>query len=362
MGARVMIMAAGTGGHVFPGLAVAQELRKRGHEVFWLGTPHGMENRLVPPAGIEMEFIRMQGLRQNGLLRWLTAPFQLLRAAWQAATIIRRRRPDLALGMGGFVTGPGGLVARLSGVPLVIHEQNAVPGMANQWLAGIANRVLEAFPGSFAPGKGALALGNPVRVDISGLPGPEQRLAGREGPPRLLVIGGSLGAQVLNEQVPQALAKSGLAIEVRHQAGRGKLEQTQAHYRAAGVEGQLSEFIGDMAEAYAWADLVVCRAGALTVSELAAAGVAAILVPYPFAVDDHQTRNAGYLSDRGAAVLMPQQAMTPEGLGQALTTILSDRGRLLAMASAARGLGITNADAQVADVCEETMAHEPKKD
>lgn len=356
MGSSVMIMAAGTGGHVFPGLAVAQELRQRGHEVFWLGTPNGMENRLVPPAGIEMEYIQMQGLRQNGLMRWLTAPIQLLRAVWQAARIIRRRRPAVALGMGGFVTGPGGLMARLLGVPLVIHEQNAVPGMANQWLAGIANRVLEAFPGSFAPGKGALALGNPVRVEISALPVPELRLAGRAGRPRLLVIGGSLGAQILNEQVPQAVAKAGLEIEIRHQTGRGKLEQTQANYRAAGVDAESSEFIADMAEAYAWADLVVCRAGALTVSELAAAGVAAILVPYPFAVDDHQTRNARYLSDQGAAVLMPQQGMSPEGLGQELKMILSGRDRLLAMASAARGLGITNADARVADVCEEMMA------
>jgi len=258
--------------------------------------------------------------------------------------------------MGGFVTGPGGLMARLLGVPLVIHEQNAVPGMANQWLARIANAVLEAFPGSFAPGRGARALGNPVRVEISSLPGPEQRLAGREGPPRLLVIGGSLGAQILNESVPQAVAKSGLTIEVRHQAGRGKLEQTQANYRAAGVNGQLSEFIDDMAEAYAWADLVVCRAGALTVSELAAAGVAAILVPYLHAVDDHQTRNARYLSDRGAAVLMPQLGMSPEGLAQELNMILSGRERLLAMASAARGLGITNADVRVVDVCEEMTA------
>lgn len=355
MGKRVMIMAAGTGGHVFPGLAAAAALRRRGHEVFWLGTPSGMENRLVPQSGIAMEVIAIQGLRRNGVLRWLSAPFQLAHSLWQVARIIRRRRPDLALGMGGFVTGPGGVMARLMGIPLVIHEQNAVPGMANRYLSHLANRVLEAFPGSFPAEQAVRAVGNPVRNEIAALEAPEQRLAGRTGQPRLLVVGGSLGAQALNEILPHGLAQSGLAIEVRHQAGRGKLELAQEHYRAAGIAAQVSEFIDDMAAAYAWADLVVCRAGALTVSELAAAGVAAILVPYPYAVDDHQTRNARYLADHGAALLMPQGEMTAERLGTQLRELLSDRERLIAMAVAARKLGVTDADAVVADICEELM-------
>ena len=356
MGRRVMIMAAGTGGHVFPGLAVAAELKRRGHEVFWLGTPAGMENRLVPKHGIEMESIAMKGLRGNGIMRLLTAPIKLLRALMQALSIIRKRRPDVVIGMGGFVTGPGGMATRLMGLPLLIHEQNAVPGMANRLLAKMSNKVLEAFPGSFEQKVGAVAVGNPVRRDVTELEAPETRYKQRQGLPRLLIVGGSLGAQVLNETVAPALEKAGVAVDVRHQSGRGKLESTVSAYEMASVKADVSEFIDDMAEAYSWADLIVCRAGALTVSELAAAGVASILVPYLYAVDDHQTKNGGYLADSGAAVLMPQTTLDADKLAEQLRVLLSDRDKMMNMAIKARNLGISESDSVVADICEEVMA------
>jgi UDP-N-acetylglucosamine--N-acetylmuramyl-(pentapeptide) pyrophosphoryl-undecaprenol N-acetylglucosamine transferase len=365
--ARILIMAAGTGGHVFPGLALARELIQRGHSLSWLGTPNGMENRLVPSTGIELDAITIKGLRGNGLLRWLAAPLSLARALWQAAAVLRRRRPDLVIGMGGFVSGPGGLMARLLGIPLVIHEQNAVPGLANRLLARIAKRVLQAFPDSFAARSafGSLSgaklhtVGNPVRREIAQLAAPEQRYGLRQGPARLLIIGGSLGAKALNEQAPLALAGLALSptspLEVRHQTGRGLAEATAAAYRGLGIAAQVSEFIEDMAEAYAWCDLILCRAGALTVSELAAAGVPAILVPYPHAVDDHQTRNAAYLADAGAARLLPQEQMTPASLSLLLNELLSNRALLLQMAQQARARAMTDATERVADICEEVL-------
>ncbi|MEO5342152.1 MAG: undecaprenyldiphospho-muramoylpentapeptide beta-N-acetylglucosaminyltransferase [Gammaproteobacteria bacterium SHHR-1] len=357
--ARILIMAAGTGGHVFPGLALARELIRRGHSISWLGTPNGMENRLVPSAGIELDAIAIKGLRGNGLLRWLAAPLSLARALWQAAAVLRRRRPDLVIGMGGFVSGPGGLMARLLGIPLLIHEQNAVPGLANRLLSRIAKRVLQAFPDSFAESAKLRTVGNPVRREIAELAAPEQRYGLRQGPARLLIIGGSLGAKALNEQTPLALAGLSLsptsALEVRHQSGRNQAESTAAAYRGLGIEAQVSEFIEDMAEAYAWCDLILCRAGALTVSELAAAGVPAILVPYPHAVDDHQTRNAAYLADAGAARLLPQEQMTPASLAGLLGELLTDRAGLLQMARQARALGQADATERVADICEEVL-------
>ena len=355
MDTRVMIMAAGTGGHVFPGLATAAELQQRGHEVFWLGTRSGMENRLVPKSGIELEVIDMKGLRKNGIARLLAAPFQLLRAAWQVFTILRKRKPTVVVGMGGFVTGPGGVVARLMGIPLIIHEQNAVPGLANRLLSKIATRVLEAFPGSFEAEKAALAVGNPVRSDIADIAEPKTRLGNRSGNPRLLIIGGSLGAQALNEHVPAAVGKLDIEIDIRHQAGRGKAELAEKCYSEAGVNAEISEFIDDMAAAYTWADLVICRAGALTISELAAAGIPAILVPYPHAVDDHQTKNASYLSNRGGAMLMPQGEMDAKSLADQMRGILSDRKKLMEMAIKSRELGVVGADAAVADECEKVM-------
>jgi UDP-N-acetylglucosamine--N-acetylmuramyl-(pentapeptide) pyrophosphoryl-undecaprenol N-acetylglucosamine transferase len=353
MGARVMVMAGGTGGHVFPALAVAERLRERGAEVFWLGTRQGLEARVVPAAGIEMEWIDVHGLRGKGALGWVLAPFGLGRALAQAAGILRRRRPDVAMGLGGFASGPGGLAARLMGIPLVIHEQNAVPGLTNRWLARWASRVLEAFPGSFPARRRARETGNPVRAAIATLAAPAQRLADRSGPPRLLVLGGSLGAQALNEILPQALSRltSGQRPLVRHQAGRGKAEVTEAQYRADGVEAEVCEFLDDMAAAYGWADLVVCRAGALTIAELAAAGVGAILVPYPHAADDHQSANARFLSSVGAAEQIPQSELTPQRLAERLSAMLADRPRLLAMAEAARAKARPAASETVAEAC-----------
>ncbi len=355
MAGGVMLMAGGTGGHVFPALAVAEALRERGVPVAWLGSPDSFESRLVPEHGFEIQLVDIKGLRGNGLKRWLLAPFKLTRAMFQCGRILRRRRPAVVLGMGGFVSGPGGLVARLLGIPLVIHEQNAVPGMTNSWLSQVASRVFEAFPGSFKPAVGAVACGNPVRREISELPGPAERMQGRTGPVRLLVIGGSLGAQALNQSLPGILA--GLDGNerplVRHQAGRDKSEATRALYKQMGVEADVSDFIRDMADAYAWADLVVCRAGALTVSELATAGVAAILVPYPHAVDDHQTRNAGYLVEAGAAQLLPQRELERDGFSESLMRLLRDRTQLLEMALKAHALAMPGATGVVADYCEE---------
>ncbi len=350
-----MLMAGGTGGHVFPALAVAQELRDRGVAVSWIGTPDSFESRLVPQHGFEIQLVNIKGLRGNGMMRWLSAPFKLVRAMFQAGRILRRVRPGVVLGMGGFVTGPGGLMARLFGIPLVIHEQNAVPGMTNSWLSRVATRVFEAFPGSFAERVGARVCGNPVRREIAALPGPAVRMQGRNGPIRLLVVGGSLGAQALNQAIPRVLAtlEPTDRPQVRHQSGRDKSEVTQAAYRELGVEAQVSDFIQDMAEAYGWADLVVCRAGALTVSELATAGVASILVPFPHAVDDHQTRNAEYLVNAGAARLLPQVELEQHGFSAALKALLVERESLQAMAVKAQSLAMPGATQTVADYCEE---------
>ncbi len=357
MGARVMIMAGGTGGHVYPALAVARLLRARGAEICWMGAPHSFESRLIPGEGFAFLPVSVSGLRGKGLWRRLSAPFMLVGAMLQAAAVVRKARPAVVLGMGGFVTGPGGVASRLLGRPLVIHEQNAIPGMTNRLLAHIANRVLEAAPGSFA-GARALPVGNPVRNEIAMLPEPATRFAGRDAAVRVLVLGGSLGAQALNESVPPGLARllaraDALDLAIRHQAGRGKCPTAEAAYRRAGLHAEVSEFIDDMAAAYGWADLVICRAGALTVAELAAAGVGALLVPYPHAVDDHQTANARYLGDAGAARLLSQSGMTPESLADRLGELLAEgRDGLLRMAVAARALAKPDAAAAVADACE----------
>jgi UDP-N-acetylglucosamine--N-acetylmuramyl-(pentapeptide) pyrophosphoryl-undecaprenol N-acetylglucosamine transferase len=346
-------MAGGTGGHVFPALAVAELLRERGSEVFWIGTRQGLEARLVPEHGFPVEWISIAGLRGKGVGPLLSAPWKLATALGQAAGILRRRRPALVLGMGGFASGPGGLMARVLGIPLIVHEQNSVPGLTNQWLSRIARRVFEAFPGSFSSARGAETCGNPVRAEIAALPPPGERLAGRTGPTHLLVVGGSLGAKALNETVAPAVAalSPGVRPLIRHQAGDRTLEIARSAYRSAEVEAEVTPFIRDMAEAYGWADLVVCRAGALTVSELAAAGIGSILVPYPHAVDDHQTGNARYLADHGAAELMPQGRLSPQSLGGVLQRLLGDRGRLLAMAEAARRRAQPDAAARIAAAC-----------
>ncbi len=357
----VLIMAGGTGGHVFPALAVARELMARGVPVVWMGTHQGLEATVVPAAGIPMEWVSVAGLRGKHLGRLLRAPFMLARAGWQALRIVARLRPRVVLGMGGFVTGPGGVAARLLGRPLCIHEQNAIAGMTNRWLSRIANRVFTAFPDSF-PAERARITGNPVRPEIAALPAPAERLTGRSGPLRLLVVGGSLGAQALNETLPQALVMLApeQRPEVRHQVGSRNIEQARAAYAAAGVEAELLPFIDDMAAAYAWADLVLCRSGALTVSELAAAGIASILVPYPHAVDDHQTHNAGFLVDAGAALLVSQSQLDAGRLADMLKSLGGDRARLLHMAEAARGLARPAAAAEVADLCLEVARPVPQ--
>ncbi|HRO61951.1 MAG TPA: undecaprenyldiphospho-muramoylpentapeptide beta-N-acetylglucosaminyltransferase, partial [Burkholderiaceae bacterium] len=294
----IMIMAGGTGGHVMPGLAVAAELRARNWQVVWLGNPSGMEATLVPRHDIAMQPVSIGGLRGKGLLTKLLLPTGLLRAFWQSLRALSRTKPSVVLGMGGYVAFPGGMMAVLTGRPLVFHEQNSVAGMTNRLLARIADRVLEAFPGALPA---ATACGNPVRADLVALAPPAERYAARSGPLQLLVVGGSLGAQVLNETVPAALALLPEAQRpaIVHQTGRGRREEVERRYREAGVAAQVVEFIDDMASAYAQADLLVCRAGAMTVSEIAAAGVASVLVPFPHAVDDHQTGNARYLSGQG---------------------------------------------------------------
>ncbi|WP_235445413.1 undecaprenyldiphospho-muramoylpentapeptide beta-N-acetylglucosaminyltransferase [Gulbenkiania mobilis] len=345
-----MIMAGGTGGHIFPGLAVARELTRRGWKVFWLGAEGGMETKLVPQHGLPIETVRIAGVRGNGLRRKLAMPFRVATALMRSGSIIRRHRPDLAIGFGGYTGFPGGVMSRCLGLPLVVHEQNSVAGLTNRLLSRIASRTLYAFPGAFDQTDGLV--GNPVRSEIAALPTPETRFAGRSGPLRLLVVGGSLGAKVFNDLVPQALARlpEGTRPLVTHQAGAKQIEALQANYAAAGVAADCRAFIDDMADAYASADLVICRAGALTVAELAAAGVGSLLVPYPHAVDDHQTGNARYLAAAGAAELVPQGTLSAEGLAETLRTLT--RARCLEMAVAARKLGIADAAVRVADVCE----------
>lgn len=345
---KLLVMAGGTGGHIYPGVAVAEALRAEGWQIAWMGNADAMEGRLVPQYGYELAWIRFGALRGKGLLRIVLLPLNLLRGFWLAFQALRRVKPDVVLGMGGYVSFPGGMMAVLQGRPLVLHEQNSVAGLANRVLAGVADRVLSGFPDVL---KDAQWLGNPVRADIAAVAPPTQRFGGRAGPLRILVVGGSLGAQALNEAVPQALALIPPARrpQVVHQAGAKQIDALRAAYAQAGVEGELLPFIDDMAARYAEADLVICRAGALTVAELAAAGVASILVPFPHAVDDHQTGNARFLSARGAAVLMPQSELTPAALAQQMQAL--DRARLLQMAEQARAVARPDAAASVAAQC-----------
>ena len=344
----IMIMAGGTGGHVFPALAVAGYLKQQGWRVVWLGAKTGMEATLVPKHGYEVAWVRFSGLRGKGLMRAALLPFNLLVAFWQSARAIFAQRPDVVLGMGGYISFPGGMMASLLHRPLVIHEQNSVAGLANKVLARLADKVLEGFPGSLP---GAQFSGNPVRKDIAALGAPGARYAVRSGRLRLLVVGGSLGAQILNETVPQALAllPQGERPEVTHQAGEKNIEALRAGYAGAGVQAELVAFIDDMAARYAGADVVLCRAGALTVAELACAGVASILVPFPHAVDDHQTANAKFVSAHGAAILLPQAELSASGLADLLRGLT--RERLLEMAEKAHALGRPDATEAVARAC-----------
>ena len=353
MTGTVMITTGGTGGHVFPGLAVAAELVARGWGVFWLGTREGMEAKLVPQHGVEFESVSFRGVRGKGLKTLLFGPFALLAACVEALRVIRRRRPNVVLGFGGFASFPGALMGVASGRPLVIHDSNAVAGLANRVLAYGADRILLGFPDALRGGhaKRSAWVGNPLRGEIAGLPEPDVRFAGREGPLQLLVVGGSLGAAALNEVVPAALAQLPPARRPRvvHQAGERHLESLRAAYARHGVEGECVAFIDDMAARYAAADFVVCRGGALTVAELAAVGVGALIVPLPGAIADEQSANAKFLVDAGAALAVPQAELTPERLAAVLAA--QDRAQLLAMARAARALARPDAAARVADAC-----------
>ncbi|MBC8007502.1 MAG: undecaprenyldiphospho-muramoylpentapeptide beta-N-acetylglucosaminyltransferase [Prolixibacteraceae bacterium] len=344
----ILVMAGGTGGHIFPALAVADQLRDQGWKIVWLGSKAGMESKLVPQHGFEIVWMRFSGLRGKGLLRMMLLPLNLAVAFWQSARAIFRVRPDVVLGMGGYISFPGGMMAAVLARPLVLHEQNSIAGLANKVLARVADRILVAFPNAL---KNSEWTGNPVRRDIAQLPAPEQRFRNRTGKLKLLVVGGSLGAQVLNEMVPRALAliPESQRPEVTHQAGEKHLATLETAYRQAGVSATTMAFIGEMSHAYATADVVICRAGALTVSELAAAGIASVLVPFPSAVDDHQTFNARYLADKSAAVLLPQSQLSPRKLADLLLGF--SREKLLDMANRARALGKPDAAQIVAGHC-----------
>jgi UDP-N-acetylglucosamine--N-acetylmuramyl-(pentapeptide) pyrophosphoryl-undecaprenol N-acetylglucosamine transferase len=346
----ILIMAGGTGGHVFPGLAVAEYMKTAGWRVVWLGTEGGMETTLARSCGHELETIRFFGLRGKNLRTWLLLPLRLLLAFWQSAKVLRAVRPAVVLGMGGYPAFPGGVMASLLGKPLLIHEQNSIPGLANRILARLADQVLLGFPDAMRRKK-TLFCGNPVRREIGELEPPEQRYGARGGNLNLLVIGGSLGAQALNTIVPQALKliPEKQRPQVTHQAGARHLDALRQNYAEAGVEGELVTFIDDMATRYGKSDLVICRAGALTIAELSAAGVASILVPFPYAVDDHQTVNGKFLSDRNAAVLLPQDQLTPQRLADLLTGLR--REQLMEMAVRARALAKPEATSLVAEAC-----------
>jgi UDP-N-acetylglucosamine--N-acetylmuramyl-(pentapeptide) pyrophosphoryl-undecaprenol N-acetylglucosamine transferase len=346
-------MAGGTGGHVYPALAVANALRDKSRDVVWLGTHRGIEARIVPAAGIPIEWVAVSGLRGKGVATLLLAPFKLVFALFQSLLVMLRHRPAAVLGMGGFVSGPGGVAAWLTRRPLIIHEQNAVAGMTNRLLARLARVVLQAFPGSFIPSRNAETVGNPVRVDIAAIDEPARRLAGRSGPMRLLVLGGSQGALALNEAVPAALALLPQDMQpiVRHQAGERTLQQARAAYDKHGIDADLRAFIEDMAETYARADLVICRAGALTVAELSAAGLPAIFVPFPAAVDDHQTANAQPLVAAGAAAILQQAEMTDESLAALMGSWLGSRESLLDRACKSRAMAMPDALGRITNHC-----------
>ena len=345
-----LVMAGGTGGHIFPGLAVAQALREQGWKVHWLGAPGSMEERLVPPQGFPLETIDFSGVRGKGLLTLALLPLRLLKAFAQAWAVVRRVRPDVVIGLGGYISFPGGMMATLAGKPLILHEQNSVAGMANKVLANVASRVFCAFPNALP---GAQWVGNPLRQAFLQQPPPAERFAGRSGPLRILVVGGSLGAKALNDTVPQALAliPPEQRPQVRHQSGAKQMDALQASYAAAGVQAELTPFIDDTASAYAQADLVICRAGASTVTELAAVGAAAIYVPFPHAVDDHQTTNARFVVDAGGGWVVQQTALSPEKLAHMIQNM--QRSTLLETAQKAKMMQKTEATAAVVAACQE---------
>lgn len=369
--APILITAGGTGGHVYPGLAVAKALIEQDIPVVWMGTRKGIEARVIPEAGIEMAWLEVSGIRGKGVAALLMAPFKLAKALFQSVKIMRKYRPTAVLGMGGFVAGPGGFVASLMGIPVIIHEQNARAGTTNRILSRLALEVLEGFPETFPAKRDAIVTGNPVRKEISAIAAPEKRLQREEGKFHLLVIGGSLGAKALNEMVPRALCAlpKDIQPEVVHQAGQNTLELAKKTYEAAAVQAHIVPFIDDMAGAYEWADLIICRAGALTIAEVSAAGLASILVPYPYAIDDHQTENAKYLAKEGAAILAQQNELNEDALAKVLQALITNREQLLEMSKKARALAMPEATEKVAIICadiagypyevQEAVLHEP---
>ncbi len=348
MSGRIVIMAGGTGGHVFPALAVAQEMRERGWNVSWLGTRKGLESRVVPANDIEIDWLAVEGMRGKGLLSKLTVVFKLIQACLQARRILQQREPNVVLGMGGFVAGPGGLMAKWLGIPVVIHEQNRVPGTTNRLLVKLAaHKVLEAFPASFAASVQAICTGNPLRKAFIGLPEKSewQPQAGRNL--RILVLGGSLGAKALNDNVPEALSAL-VGLDVKHQTGPAMQAEVSERYAKLNMQAEVEAFIEDMAAAYQWADLIICRAGAMTVSEVAACGLPAIFVPFPHAIDDHQTANARYMSEAGAALLLPQSELNAENLRIAVEQTMTSLPTMSRIAKSKARLDATQA---VADIC-----------
>jgi len=349
---KILIMAGGTGGHILPALAVAQALQAHHMEIHWLGTEQGLEQQLIPPTGIPIHNIKMRGVRGKGITGLLLAPFRVMQATFQAIQIIRKIKPAAVIGFGGFVTAPGGLAAWLLRKPLILHEQNAVAGMSNRCLAYLATAVFQAFPNTFPKNRHAITCGNPVRTEILALPTPELRAKNPDQPLHLLIIGGSRGAALFNQMIPEIIgALTSSQPEVWHSTGKGSQEKTQGLYNQLGIAAHVVEFIDDMPAAYTWADLVICRAGALTVAELAAAGVASILIPYPHAVDDHQTKNGAWLVNAGAAILIPQHQLSHQKLAELLVGFSTDKETLLRMAVAARNLAITDATQKIVEGC-----------
>jgi len=349
----VMIMAGGTGGHVFPALAVAEQLKRRGIPLLWLGTRKGLEATIIPPLGIPVIWLPVHGLRGRSIQQWLIAPWRIGWAVIKVARALRRERPLAVLGMGGYVSGPGGIAARLCHIPLIIHEQNARPGLTNRILCRIANRCYTAYPQVFPDRLVTAMIGNPVRNEIAELPSPEQRWRERTGSIRILILGGSQGAACLNRIVPVAIGalKPMGQFLIWHQCGKSHEEPTREIYRSLNLEAQIDPFIHDMASAYSWADIVICRAGALTLAELAAAGLGAILIPYPYAADDHQTLNARWMVKRGAAFMISESELTQQELTQTLRDRVSDRLELLNMAQCARKQAPIDAQAELANAC-----------
>lgn len=352
---KILIMAGGTGGHVFPGLAVAHRMREKGIDVHWLGTEKGLEASWVPKEGFPLHRISISGVRGKGWKNWIVAPWRLLVAVYQSMKLIQEIRPDVILGMGGFVSGPGGIASWILRYPLVIHEQNAKPGLTNTYLAYLAKKVLEGFPNAFTNRSKVITTGNPVRTEIANLATPEVRFQNRKQGFNLLILGGSLGAAAINQLVPQALAKlpSNERPSVCHQTGEKHIQQTIKEYAQVEVDAEIKPFIFEMDKAYGWADIVICRAGALTIAELCAAGVGAILVPFPHAVDDHQTANANYMVRNNAATLIPQSSLTAQGLANLLKELYASKQKCVAMAQAAYGLRQIQASDSVLKICEE---------